>query len=98
MRELADEGLSRADDWFGGTATNSAAAIEQPWTQAQVLRLDLQALPDWRMRSRLLRQHLLPSASYIRAKYGVRSDVALPALYVWRVLRGVPKWFRRADI
>ena len=31
----------------------------------------LQALPDWRTRGRLLREHLLPSSNYMRARYGV---------------------------
>jgi hypothetical protein len=32
----------------------------------------------------------------MRAKYGVRSNVVLPALYIWRALQGMPKWLRRS--
>jgi hypothetical protein len=31
----------------------------------------------------------------MRAKYGVRSNLLLPALYAWRVVAGAPKWLRR---
>jgi hypothetical protein len=74
-----------------------AIVVQGPWTQARLLRLDLDALPDWRARGRLIREHLLPSANYMRERYGVRSNLLLPALYIWRVLHGAPKWFRRHD-
>ena len=60
------------------------------WTQARVLRLDLDALPNWRARGRLIREHLVPPASYMRARYGVQSNVLLPGLYFWRAL-AVPR-------
>jgi hypothetical protein len=74
-----------------------AIVVQGPWTQARLLRLDLDALPNWRARGRLIREHLLPSANYMRERYGVRSNLLLPALYIWRVLHGAPKWFRRHD-
>jgi hypothetical protein len=103
---ITAEGISLARTSFGdqGEASSlvaphggSTAAGDgvRPWTQAEVLRLDLQALPDWRTRGRLLREHLLPPSSYMRAKYGVQSNVMLPALYLWRALHGMPKWLRR---
>jgi hypothetical protein len=106
LNSIAAEGLAVAHRSFGDPrldapveATHPASAngdgFVRPWTQAEVLRLDLQALPDWRTRGRLLREHLLPSSNYMRAKYGVRSNAMLPALYIWRVLHGVPKWLRR---
>jgi hypothetical protein len=106
LNSIAAEGLAVARGSFGDPrldapveATHGASAngdgLIRPWTQAEVLRLDLRALPDWRTRGRLLREHLLPSSNYMRAKYGVRSNAMLPALYIWRVLHGVPKWLRR---
>ena len=104
LNSIAAEGLSTARKALGDPAPEScsteiAPSFEDetagPWTQAEVLRLDLQALPDWRTRGRLIREHLLPPSSYMRAKYGVRSTVMLPALYVWRALHGMPKWLRR---
>jgi hypothetical protein len=104
LNTIAAEGLATARTSFGDPALDAPVEAAhqastngpvRPWTQAEVLRLDLEALPDWRTRGRLLREHLLPSSSYMRAKYGVRSSVMLPALYVWRVLHGMPKWLRR---
>jgi hypothetical protein len=105
---IVAEGLALARDWFGTAAVDpvvdalrarrphqeDAMVIQGPWTQADVLRLDLDALPDWRARCRLIREHLLPSTGYMRARYGVRSNLLLPALYIWRVLLGAPKWLR----
>ena len=105
---LAADGLALAQEWFGqaavdpiidalrarGPRPDDAMVLQGPWTQARVLRLDLDALPNWRARGRLIREHLLPSAHYMRARYGVRSNVLLPGLYIWRVLAGTPKWLR----
>src|SRR5258705_13581156 len=105
----AIEGLALARVWFGDAGVGplietlrarkahrqDAIVVQGPWTQARLLRLDLDALPDWKTRGRLIREHLLPSASYMRERYGVRSNLLLPALYVWRVLHGAPKWRRR---
>jgi hypothetical protein len=109
VARLAADGLSLAGDCFGNSAVgpivdalrtrgpsqDDAVVVQGPWSQAGVLRLDLDALPDWRARGRLIREHLFPSPCYIRARYGVRSNLLLPALYIWRALRGMPKWLRR---
>jgi hypothetical protein len=108
LGQIVADGLALARDWFGQAAVDpviddlrargphqeDAIVIQGPWTQAGVLRLDLGALPNWRARGRLIREHLLPSTSYMRARYGVRSNVLLPGLYIWRVLLGMPKWLR----
>jgi hypothetical protein len=96
-RSFGDPALEAPGEAIHGLPENGDDLI-RPWTQAEVLRLDLQALPDWPTRGRLLREHLLPSSSYMRAKYGVRSNVMLPALYIWRVLHGMPRWLRRPAI
>jgi hypothetical protein len=49
-------------------------------------------LSRWRDRARLLREHLLPPASFMRAKYGAAPAVALPALYAHRVVAGGVAW------
>jgi hypothetical protein len=59
-----------------------------------VLISDLKALPDWRQRLQLVREHVLPPADYIRALYGVRSPMLLPALYLLRAATGARKWLR----
>ncbi|MDE3154724.1 MAG: nucleotidyltransferase family protein [Acidobacteriota bacterium] len=61
---------------------------------AQLWR-DLRALDGWCARGRLVREHLLPPAGYLQARYGTRSRLALPFLYVWRACCGAPRWFRR---
>ena len=106
---IAVEGLSAARDCFGGESMDAliTALHGRAWrpddlpvpaasmTQAAVLGLDLRALPTWRSRVRLLREHTLPPAAYMRARYGVRSNAWLPALYLWRVMSGMPKWIAR---
>lgn len=105
---IAAEGLALARNWFGTKVADSALdpltarahpqtpiVIRGRWTQVRVLRLDLRALPSWQARARLIGEHLMPPASYMRARYGVRSNLLLPALYIWRVLLGAPKWLRR---
>jgi hypothetical protein len=111
LSQIAGEGLALAREWFGTAAIDrtvdalrdraaheeSAAVIRGPWSQADVLRLDLGALSNWRARGRLIREHLFPSASYMRARYRVRSNCLLPGLYAWRALLGAPRWLRSRD-
>jgi len=61
-----------------------------------VLREDLLALPTWRARSRLVIEHLFPSAGYMRMLYPRWPPVLLPLAYADRIARGAPKWFRRS--
>lgn len=108
LGQITARGLALARDWFGtatvhpvidalrarGPRQEDAIVLQGPWTQAQVLRLDLDALPDWPARCRLIREHLFPSAGYMRSRYGVQSTLLLPGLYIWRILFGTPKWLR----
>jgi hypothetical protein len=101
LGDIAAEGLELAARTFGQRTSESR--VERPArrgcrTQLHVLRSDLEALPDWQTRARLLREHLLPPAEYMRARYGVRSNSVLPVLYLWRVLQGAPKWLRRRHV
>jgi hypothetical protein len=71
------------------------ARWRRPASLADMLQLDLRALPTWRARTALLREHLLPPRDYMRQKYGIHSNLLLPFLYFWRVAAGAPAWLRR---
>jgi hypothetical protein len=94
LERIVADGLALADHTFGGEALENQS-LPESWTPLRVLQRDLEALPDWQTRGRLLLEHLLPPAGYMRARYGVTAKVLLPPLYVWRVLHGMPKWLRR---
>jgi hypothetical protein len=75
-------------------ATSSLAAYLRPDARkVDLLTADLRALPDWRSRVRLLREHLFPPAEYMWGSYGRSSRAVLPALYLWRIVRGARRWF-----
>jgi hypothetical protein len=106
--EIAVEGLQLACRRYRSPATIALAnAIEalsgnvasrrwrRPSSLVDMLQLDLRALPTWRARTSLLREHLLPPRHYMRQKYGIESTLLLPFFYVWRILAGAPAWFRR---
>jgi hypothetical protein len=57
---------------------------------------DLRALPGWRARAQLMREHLFPSARYMRDVYAPASAAPLPMLYAWRIVRGARRWFMRS--
>jgi len=111
LGRMVCDGLALAREWFGTPSATvlidalrsaklqptSAAVVEGRWGQADVVRLDLMALRTWRERGRLIREHLLPAPAYMRGKYGVRSNVLLPALYAWRVIAAAPRWLRRRE-
>jgi hypothetical protein len=98
-------GLERAHYWFHTevparvrqatlrpTATEATAAYLDAPSQAAAVLDDLRALPSWRDRLQLLREHLLPSADYMRRMYAPESAWPLPALYIIRVARGARRW------
>jgi hypothetical protein len=59
-----------------------------------VLLSDVTALPDWRARARLVKEHVFPPAAYMREAYGISGRGWLPALYIWRFATGARRWFR----
>jgi hypothetical protein len=61
-------------------------------TRAQQVLGELRALPRWRDRLQLVRQHLFPSAAYMREVYAGSSRAPLPYLYATRVMRGARRW------
>lgn len=82
-------GLERA-----APAEPSRRFIEGPVKKIDILESDLRTLPSWGARLRLLREHAFPPAGFIRQRYGVKSRLLLPALYLHRLLAGAAKWMR----
>lgn len=109
MRAVCARGLELAAQRFGTTmATGHLVArrdqrdrepaerfLEGNRRQVDLVVNDLQALPTWRARLSLLREHLFPDAAYMRSAFPQWPAVALPLAYAVRIVRGVPKWIRR---
>ena len=109
VRQICLGALSLARTRFGTTIPASAlAALEtapgrEPSTvflgshvrQVDVLRDNLRALPGWRARLTLLKEHLFPPETYMRETYARGSSAPLLWLYLRRIVAGAPKWFRR---
>jgi hypothetical protein len=108
MRAVCARTLSLAQDSFGGldptwlTALSatagrepSAAFLRGSLRQIDILREDLSATHGWTTRIALLREHLFPRAAFMYERYGTTARLALPWLYLHRIVTGVPKWFRR---
>jgi putative nucleotidyltransferase-like protein len=106
---MCARGLRLAADRFGTrlpaslVARLDTAAGEEALTsvylrpgvrKTDLLLADLRALPNWRLRMRLLREHLFPPADYILGCYGRPARWLLPALYAYRIVRGMRGWFR----
>jgi hypothetical protein len=68
-------------------AEPAAALVRDGRRKADDLWLDLRHAP-WRQRARLLREHVLPPADYMRARFGG----PVPLAYAKRFLLGVRKW------
>ena len=102
--------LERATEWFrtrvpehvarelriadaGAREVTAGYLTARP--QAGALVDDLRTLGTWRQRGRLVRENLFPPADYMRRVYAPSSTMPLPALYVWRFLRGATKWLTR---
>ncbi len=56
---------------------------------------DLRALPGWRDRVRLVREHVLPPREFMFAQYHTRRAGWLPVLYAHRLVRGGAQWVWR---
>ena len=83
------------NSWAGLKAAAPSEAshryLEGPVGKIDVLESDLRML-SWSARLRLLREHAFPPAAFIRQRYGVKSPLLLPALYVYRLVVGAAKW------
>lgn len=75
--------------------TEVTAGYLVPRRRVQQVLGDLRALPRWRDRMQLVRQHLFPSPAYMRETYAESSRTPLPLLYATRVVRGARRWFER---
>ena len=108
IRAICLQGLRLAEERFrtalpsevvtalsGGTPEPSAVFLRKDLRPVDRLMADLRALGP-RAAVRLIREHLLPPADYMQAKYGVRSRVWLPACYAIRVWQGLSKWLKAA--
>jgi putative nucleotidyltransferase-like protein len=78
-----------------GTVEPTAAFLRSGLRQIDLLKADLAATPLFRTRLQLLHEHLFPSPSFMYARYRTRLKLALPWLYLHRILNGAPRWFRR---
>lgn len=108
MRAVCARTLRLAEEAFGGidrawieTLTSAGHSIEPSAVfvggglrQVDILKSDVAATP-WRSRVRLLREHLFPGASYMRQRFPSWPVALLPIAYVWRIVIGAPRWFRR---
>jgi hypothetical protein len=75
----------------------SAAFLHEEQRQIDIFMSDLSAVRGWRERLHFVRDHVLPSASFMFRSYGTSSRALLPALYTHRLARGAWRWFRRLD-
>jgi hypothetical protein len=106
VRTICLQGLKRAEALFqtplppdvlkalsAGPTEASAVFVRKGLRPIDRLLADLRALGPVGS-ARLLREHLLPPAHYMRAKYGIAGWAWLPACYASRVLNGIRKWWR----
>ncbi len=114
MRAVCCRGLDLAFECFAADATRtlsdslrprpdaapepSAAFLRPRLRPVDVLLSDLATARTWRDRTRLLREHLVPSIAYLRSRYPRWPAALLPLAYLHRTLRGLPKWLRRPPV
>lgn len=104
------EGLERSAHWFqtpvperirrdprfaDARRTEVTAAFLRVRPKAREVLDNMRALGSWRARAALAREHLVPSASFMRQVYAPSSALPLPLLYAVRILRGTGAWLRR---
>ena len=105
LRAVCLRGLDRASGAFGcvvpetvrarlaagGVAEPTAAYVSGKLRRIDIFRDDWRELGSWRDRAQLLWGHLFPTPDYLG---GVRRGPRLVLLYVARIFRGAPGWFR----
>ena len=112
LRAVCTDGLERAQSRFRtpvpadllerlratrDTSEPAAVLLRPGRRPVDELLTDLRSLRGWRSRLRLLGEHVLPPAAYIRHAYGVRNPLLVAAAYAHRLTGGV-KWFRRRPV
>ncbi|MCP5153514.1 MAG: nucleotidyltransferase family protein [Ectothiorhodospiraceae bacterium] len=75
--------------WPVARATAALDRLDRGGSQIETVLDDLRALPGWRDRLRLLREHLAPSAGYLRASMPAHAHRSVLALALRRVARGL---------
>lgn len=106
LRAVCLDGLRRAQALLGTSIPTPATEMLQSsgdevaaaYLGGGALRwlaTDLRALPDWSSRVRLLAEHAFPPSVYMLTRYGRRSTVWLPALYLHRAVRGAGRMLLR---
>ena len=101
--QLADAAFGGIDaDWIAALAGDGSGEVEPAAAflggglrQVDILKADLAATPRWLGRVQLLREHVFPPSTFMYERYRTRQPLALPLLYLHRLLTGLPKWFRR---
>jgi hypothetical protein len=81
--------------WTPPAAEPSEAFLSRNRAQLATFVSDIRALPSWRARLRLVKEHLCPSPRYMRDVYAPASRAPLPMLYVHRAVRGAWRWLAR---
>jgi len=98
--KLADSAFGSIDtDWLASLPTKTieptAAFLQGPMRQIDILKQDLLASPRLWHRLQIVGEHLFPSSAFMYTRYGTRRTFKLPFLYAHRIVTGMPKWFRR---
>jgi hypothetical protein len=78
----------------GSAPESSAAFIGGPPALARIVASDLRQ-SRWPQRIQLIREHLIPSAAYMRQRYPDWPRALLPLAYLVRIGRGAPSWLGR---
>jgi hypothetical protein len=84
----------RAD--AANTDADVLAFLSGSQSQMHVAVSDWKRIRSWRARVRFAREHLFPAPGYMRDRYQIRSQAALPFLYAHRIATGSVKWLRDA--
>lgn len=77
-----------------GAAAEPAAALMDTRTAFAAALDDVSVERRWAGRMRLVAGHLFPPSAYMRGTWAPGSRAPLPVLYLRRLWRGAPQWFR----
>jgi hypothetical protein len=70
----------------------ASAKYVEPLGLLRNLWLEAVSRNSWRARLRLLRSHVMPPPSYVKARYGYDGVALLPFLYAHRAISGLARW------
>ena len=68
-------------------------ALKHPGWRRELV--ELQSLPSWPLRLKLLRENFFPDPRYMEQRFGVTSRPALMLAYLRRQVRGLNRLLRR---